>query len=571
MGAHPVTAATDRLEPSLHAACRRWPDRPALTFAGVTISYAELWAKVENLARAYVRLGVEPGDRIVCQLRDCPEHAVAINAAWACGAIHVGTDNDLTGAELSWLVDRTEAKVLVFQPPAGTPDPTAALRAVRAARPATILVVHGAGSDADPDVAGALPMAGLLGDDGVAPPFEPKNRDRHDTGLLLLTSGTTGRPKAVMETLPACWAKMQFFADAFRPGPDDVHLLYLPMAHVFGLRLSQLALLSGGRVVLLDRFSPAEALRLVARERVTVLPGMPTHLTLMVGALDGPDAYDLSSLRWAVTAASTLPRDLAERIYDRLGAEILYVYGCSENFTTETTDRTDILDGSVGSTVFAGPEGEPPDGTVRIVDPEHHTPLPAGQTGEIAFGARRPVHYWRAPDSATDGWYYTGDLGRIDADGRLFVLGRLKELVNRGGLKVSPSEIEAAVAHHPGVKDAAVVGTPDPVLGEAICACIVADAGHRPGLAELRTFLGESLARHKLPDELAVVDRIPRTKIGKVDRPALVARVAAAGGPDERLRPPPPGPSAARGAAPDRPSERRVGPEGHPGRDAGGR
>ena len=575
MGAHSVTPAVDHLEPSLEAACRRWPNRPALTFRGSTMSYAELWARVENLARAYVSLGVVPGDRIVCQLRDCPEHVVAINAAWACGAIHVGTDNDLTGAELSWLVDRTEAKVLVFQPPAASPDPTAALQAVREARPATTLVVHEPANEWGVDgVDGALPLAGLLADGALGSPFAPRYRDRHETGLLLLTSGTTGRPKAVMETLPACWAKMQFFADAFRPGPDDVHLLYLPMAHVFGLRLSQLALLSGGRVVLLDRFSPGEALRLVAQEHVTVLPGMPTHLTLLLGALDGsgasarpegmsrpaprsegrsgPGAHDVSSLRWAVTAASTLPRDLAERIYDRLGTEILYVYGCSENFTTQTTDRADILDGSVGSTVFAGPEGEPPDGTVRVVDPQDHAPVPIGEAGEIAFGARRPVHYWRAPDSATDGWYYTGDLGRIDPDGRLYVLGRLKELVNRGGLKVSPSEIESAIAHHPAVRDAAVVGTPDPVLGEAICACIVVDGGRRPALTELREYLAPSLARHKLPDELAAVDRIPRTKIGKVDRPALVAMVAAAGGPDERLRPPVPGP--------ERPAEREAGP-----------
>ncbi|HEX3623702.1 MAG TPA: class I adenylate-forming enzyme family protein [Acidimicrobiales bacterium] len=532
-----MTAATDRLEPSLHAACRRWPDRPALTFGGVTISYAELWAKVENLARAYVRLGVEPGDRIVCQLRDCPEHAVAINAAWACGAIHVGTDNDLTGAELSWLVDRTEAKVLVFQPPAGTPDPTAALRAVRAARPATILVVHGAGSDADPDVAGALPMAGLLGGDGVAPPFEPRNRDRHETGLLLLTSGTTGRPKAVMETLPACWAKMQFFADAFRPGPQDVHLLYLPVSHVFGMRLAMLALLSGGRLVLAERFTAGHALRVIAEERVTVLPGMPAHFTLLLGALD-PSRHDTGTLRWAISAASNLPPPLVEEIYDRLGVDLLYVYGCSENFTVATTDRDEIRRGSVGRRVFKGPDGTPPDGTVAVLEPGCATVLAPGEIGELAFGAAHPVRYWQAPDAATDGWYRTGDLGRIDPDGTVYVLGRLKELINRGGLHVSPSEVETAVRLHPGVADSAVVATPDPVVGEAICACVVPAAAGSPTLADLREFLAPVLARHKLPDELCVVDTIPRTKIGKVDRQALAASVLAAGADGcERWRP----------------------------------
>jgi acyl-CoA synthetase (AMP-forming)/AMP-acid ligase II len=506
-------------------------ERPAITFGRATLTFAQLWAEVEALASAYRRMGVEPGDRIVCQLRNCPEHIVAMNAAWACGAIHAGTDNDLTGPELSWIVDRTGAAALVYQPPARAADPLAPLRAVREARPQTQVVLHGA----EPAAPGEHAMADLLSGRGGGG-FTPAYPGPQDTALLLLTSGTTGRPKAVMETLPACWAKMQFFTDAVAPGLDDVHLLFLPVSHVFGLRLAMLALLSGGRLVLLDRFTPEEALRLVAGEGVTVLPGMPAHFRMLLAALD-PARHDVRSLRWSVSAATSLPPDLVEQIYRTLGTEMLYVYGCSENFTTLTTDREEILTGSVGATVFAGPPGEPPDGTVRVVDPGNHAPLPTGEVGEIAFGARRPVHYWRAPDTATDGWYYTGDLGRMDAEGRLYVLGRLKELVNRGGLKVSPSEIEAAVAQHPGVSDAAVVGTPDPVLEEAICACIVPAGDGVPGLAELRSFLAGTLARHKLPDELAVVASIPRTRIGKVDRPALAAAVAAAGGPDERLRP----------------------------------
>jgi acyl-CoA synthetase (AMP-forming)/AMP-acid ligase II len=526
-----VSVRARPLEPSLAAACERWAHRPAVTFAGTTLTYAELWEKVEALARAYVRLGVRPGDRVVCQLRNVPEHVIAINAAWACGAVHAGTDNDLTGPELAWIVERTDAAVLVFQPRPGADDPLAAVRAVHEASPRTTVVLH----EAEPASAGEHRLADLLDTGADTSPLSPRYPGPDETGLLLLTSGTTGRPKAVMETLRGCWAKMQFFTDAFLPGHDDVHLLYLPMGHVFGLRLSQIALLTGGRLVLLDRYSPAEAARLVTEERVTILPGMPTHFTLLLRSLD-PARHDVSSLRWAVTAAASLPRDLVERIYEGLGVEILYVYGCSENFTTQTTDREEILDGSVGTLVFEGPEPEPPDGTIRVVAPDDHTPLPAGEIGEIAFGARGPVHYWRAPDAAVDGWYYTGDLGRIGPDGRIYVLGRLKELVNRGGLKVSPSEIETAAAHHPGLTDAAVVGTPDEVLGEAICLCVVPAGGTRPGLAELRDFLGRTLARHKLPDELAVVDAIPRTKIGKVDRPALVATVTAEGRVVERAR-----------------------------------
>ncbi len=528
------------LAPSLRQACEQWSERPAITFRGTTtITYGELWRQVSLLAAAYRRMGVRPGDRIVCQFRNCPEYVVVVAAAWECGAVHVGTDNDLTGSELAWIVERTEAGILAFQPWPATSDGLGvlndgldALGDVRRACPRTRVILH----EVCPDHEGHDCLQDLLDADSPAdgparPTFGPD-----DTAVLHLTSGTTGRPKAVKETLPAFWAKMQFFAAAFDPGPDDVMLLYLPMGHVFGVRLGLMTLLTGGRLVLMERFSPSLALRVIANEGVTVLPGMPTHLNLVLAALDGGD-HDVSSLRWVISAAATLAKGLTQQIYERLGVEILFVYGCSENFTTCTIDRDEILAGSVGSMVFSGPDGTPPNGLVRAVNPLDHTPMPAGSVGELAFGARRPVQYWKAPDAATDGWYYTGDLGRVDPDGQVYVLGRLKELVNRGGLKVSPTEVEAAAVRHPGVADAAVVGTPDPVLGEAVCTCIVPAGDHPPTLSELRDFLGQSLARHKLPDELALVDWIPRTVIGKVDRPALVATVLANEPARQRLRP----------------------------------
>ncbi len=527
------------LAPSLRQACEKWSARPAITFRGTTTTYGEVGRQVDVLAAAYRGMGVRPGDRILCQFRNCPEYVVVVAAAWECGAVHVGTDNDLTGSELAWLVERTEAGILAFQPWSDAGDALAALGPVRRARPQTRVILHEVGPEHEghdclKDLLEAEPSSGTR----TGPGFE-----RDDTAVLHLTSGTTGRPKAVRETLPGFWAKVQFFADAFGPGPDDVMLLFLPMGHVFGVRLGLMTLLTGGRLVLMDRFSPTKAVRAIVEEGVTVLPGMPTHLSLILANLatfEGHDHrrhLDVSPLRWVISAAATLPRELGEQIYQRLGVDILFVYGCSENFTTCTVDRNEILAGSVGSTVFSGPPGTPPDGRIRAVNPLDHTPLPPGEVGELAFGARQPVRYWRAPDAATDGWYYTGDLGRVDLDGQVYVLGRMKELVNRGGLKVSPTEVEAVAVGHPGVADVAIVGTPHPVLGEAVCSCIVPATDEPPTLAELRDFLGQTLARHKLPDELALVDGIPRTILGKVDRPALVATVLADDAARQRLRP----------------------------------
>ena len=256
-----------------------------MTYRGRTLSYGELWDQIQALSGAYRSLGVQAGDRIICQLPTSPEHLIAACAAWACGAIHVGAHKDLTGTELAALAGRVDARAIVFAPPAGARDALAGLRTVRAARPQTIAIVHG-----HPAHDGEHALSELLGGAIAAWSAPPQPRAlaeaRADADLLLLTSGTTGQPKAVVETLPALWAKMEFFAGAVAPGPDDVHLMYLPVCHAFGLKLSLMALASGGRLVLLDQFSPAQALQLVADEHVTILPATPTHLTLLLGELD---------------------------------------------------------------------------------------------------------------------------------------------------------------------------------------------------------------------------------------------------------------------------------------------
>ncbi|HET9051830.1 MAG TPA: long-chain fatty acid--CoA ligase, partial [Candidatus Dormibacteraeota bacterium] len=442
-------------------------------------------------------------------------------------------------AELAALVRQTEAALLVFQPPPGVapgPDPLAAVRAAREAMPGLGAVVHGCAPGPD-DVALAAVLDGPPAPAG-APRVEPSPMTPDRADVLLLTSGSTGSPKAVVETLPALLGKVRLFAEELRAGPDDVHLVYLPICHAFGLKLVLTALTTGGRLVFLDRFTPDGALELVGTEGVTVVSGTPTHMTLLLRALD--DRHDVSTLRWAVSAAAPLAPALVDEIYARLGCEILHVYGCSEGFLTVTSDRDEVRAGSAGHRVFRGPAGSPPDGRVAILVPGGDAEAAAGEVGEIAYGAARPVRYWGAPPVATGGWYRTGDLGRIDGHGRLFVCGRLKDVVNRGGLKVSCAEVEGALARHPAVAECAVVPAPDAVLGEAVCACLVAlpDAAP-PDLGALRAFAGESLARHKLPDELCVLTALPRTPVGKLDRRALLAAVVDGDLPRQRLRPDP--------------------------------
>lgn len=528
-----VDHATAPLSATLEEACQRWAERPAITFEGTTVTYSALWERIVALAAAYARLGIGKGERILCQLRNCPEHMVAIGAAWMRGAIHVGADNDLTAAELTRLVERLQASALLFQPRPNATDGLEPLRELAAASPDTCFVVHAADAEA---ASAANPFHTLQALMSSGERVAPEPTDPLAPAVLFLTSGTTGEPKAIIESRAAHWAKMQMFADGSAPGEDDVQLLYLPMSHVFGFRLSLMALLRGGRLVLLERFSPGRALELVQAEHVTVLPGVPAHLRLLRGQYD-PARDDVSSLRWVLCAAANLPRELAEWVYEAFDVRIMFVYGCSEGFTTLTNRAEDILAGSVGNTVFRGPPGTPAAGTVKILDPDSGGTLPPGETGEIVYGADLPVEYWDHPAVATDGWYRTGDMGHLDETGRVYITGRLKELINRGGLHVSITEVEMALARHPAVADGAVIAVPDPVVGEAVCACIVpAQGSSPPDIAELRSFLGTQLARHKLPDELCVVDAIPRTDIGKVDRRALSAHVLGGGVVRERAR-----------------------------------
>ena len=537
MGLEVLPAGGRIVAASLAESCERWADRPALSDGGRTLTYREMGARIAALARGYRALGVAPGDRIACQLPPSPEYVIAMAAAWECGAVHASAHPDLTGPELSALVGRVGATVLLFQPRPHLADPESPLRATLEAHPEVRAIVHGRPPRADETA-----LAALLSSGGEtmasSPPSPPQG-----VSVLLRTSGTTGLAKTVMETLPALWAKVQFFAGAVQPGPDDVHLMFLPVSHAFGMKLALMALATGGRLVLSERFSPASALESIGRHGVTVLPATPTHLTLLLRALD-PSRHQTASLRWVPTAAAPLMPALAAAVYERLGAEIMNVYGCSEGFLTLTTRREDVLLGSVGRSVFRGPPGSPPDGRMAILQLERDEALAAGATGEIAFGASQPVRYWGEPPLAAGGWYRTGDVGSMDAQGRLYVRGRLKELINRGGLKVPCTEVEAALRGVAAVADCAVIPNPDPVLGEAICACVVPAAEPAPELDAIRASLSGVLARHKLPDELCVLEEIPRTSMGKVDRVELVARVRHGTVQRARSRPEPSSPAA---------------------------
>lgn len=515
-GAQPHTLAD-----ALMTACHRWPERAALVSRRGTLTYGSLGAAAERLAVAYGVLGVEPGDRVLCSVANRAEALIAPLAAWLRGALHVAADYQATAAELIDLSRRTSPRVLVYSPPPGSDDVAATLDAVRVACPGIELIVAGA----DPDLSGIRRFEQLTRGEGE--PVHDCAPDATDAAIIFVSSGTTGTPKTTLGfhgNLAQRWTRLGAWLGF---GPDDVHLAQLPLSHGFGMMMAVAGLLTGGRLVLLERFEVSEALAAIEHERITVLNGAPTHFRLLLDRLGAtPRAVD--SLRFAVGTAAPFDAPLVQQIWDRLGVRFMVMYGSSEGVGFATSDRDDIVRGAVGR---AAP------GSVMVIDSEQR-PLEPGEVGELCFSRRVfPVRLW-GQNEPTQEWFRSGDIGRVDTDGRLYVYGRLKQQIDRGGLKVDPVEVEAALLGSPRVADAAVIGRADAILGEVVCACIVpAGEEPQPRLGELRELMGRSLAPHKLPDELRTLRTIPRTPLGKVDLAQLGADLDARPHLVERRRP----------------------------------
>ncbi len=355
-----------------------------------------------------------------------------------------------------------------------------------------------------------------------------------DLSMLIYTSGTTGQPKGATisqsQAVRAGWS----YSLGVNATEDDVFIALLPMSHSYGCgSLLIQPLLLGARVAILDHFTPEKAFRLIEQERVTLQLAAPAHYLM---ELNHPARarYDLSSVRAGLIAGQIAPAGLIRRVQEEMGISISSFLGSSE----VGPGLSIILPFPSVLEVREAYIGYPLEGTrAKVVDPVTGRDLPPGEPGELLLqGWHVTRGYWRNPEETArqirDGWLHTGDLVARDENGCFRILGRLKEWINRGGFKVIPSEIESLIVGHPGVLEACVVGTPNPVLGESICACVKMDPAAPPLTLEgLRSFLRGKVADFKLPDELLVLPEFPRLSGGlKVNRFGRkgVAELAAA-------------------------------------------
>jgi len=501
-------------------------DRIAIVDGGIQLTYAELAEEVLTFGAFLVGSGVQPGDRVAIWAPNCSRWVVAALGSWAAGAVLVPVNTRFKGREAADILVRSRARVLVAVTDFLGVDLLALLAATGIALPDLAEVV----------VAGGPAPEGARGWDEVMASSPHRDRgevDRRRAALgpddpsdILFTSGTSGTPKGVVQThgrtlVVACdWPAMT----GLHVG--DRYLMVNPYFHMFGLKAGILASVAVGATMYPEAvFDPDRVLARVAAEGITVLPGAPTVYQAL---LDHParDRYDLSTLRIAVTGAADIPVELIRRVFDELPFSVVITgYGLTEGGTATATGPQDDPE-TIATTVGRARPGF----ELRIVD-DAGDQVDPGAAGEVLL--RSPsimASYLDDPDATAaalsqEGWLRTGDLGILDDEGYLRIVGRTKDMFIIGGFNAYPAEIENLLLGHPDIRQVAVIGIPDPRLGEVGMAFVVpADATLTE--TDVIEWSRQRMANYKVPRTVELVDELPLNATGKVVKDVLRDRAA---------------------------------------------
>jgi long-chain acyl-CoA synthetase len=475
-----------------HAAER--PAAVALQAAGDEWSYARLRDGAAHFAGGLAAAGTRPGDRVLLVAPSVPEFVVAYLGIHAAGAVAVTPNVMSTAPELSYVVADAGCSMVIAWHRAG---------------PAAATVAAAAG----------LPFRRLdedLDDSWDGPPVDqPHRREPTDTAVILYTSGTTGAPKGAQITVGNLRACAEAFGAVLELDEEDRFATALPLFHIFGQAvILGSSLMAGAGLALQARFDPAGLIEVVRRERTTVLAGVPTMYSAMLGVGDGLGPEAFASLRLAASGGASLPGEILRRFEERFGCAILEGYGLTESTGAATFNGLG-RERKVGSVGIALPGTE-----VRIADADG-AELPTGDIGEVLIKGPMVMKGYRGlaeeSEKALDGgWLHTGDLGRKDADGDLEIVDRLKEMIVRGGYNVYPREVEEVLHRHPDIAEVAVVGVPDEHFGEEVGAVIVPRSDSSPDPAEIRDWAKEHLSAYKVPGLFAFEDELPKGATGKI-------------------------------------------------------
>ncbi|HEX7114755.1 MAG TPA: malonyl-CoA synthase [Steroidobacter sp.] len=490
----------------LQDVARRDPNRVFIeTATGQTLTYGETAALCGRMAAALVARGVRPGDRVVAQVEKSPEAVALYLACLSAGAVFVPLNTGYTAAELEYFLRDSEPSLVV-----GRPEQADLLRQL--ARRAGVKHVETLGEAGDGSF---MELTRSQADEWPA----TDSLDGSALAALLYTSGTTGRSKGAMLTRVNLASNAQTLASAWRFSERDVLLHALPIFHVHGLFVAiNTVLASGSSMLFLRKFAADEVLRLLPR--ASVMMGVPTFYTRL---LKQPDltAETTRNARLFVSGSAPLLPATHREFLERTGHAILERYGMSETLMNASNPYDgERVPGSVGPPL--------PGVEVRITDPESGALIrDPDAIGMIEVrGPNVFSGYWRMPEKTRaefrpDGFFITGDLGRLDERGYLYIVGRGKDLIISGGYNVYPIEVESELDALPGVLESAVIGLPHADFGEAVTAVVVPRPGASLDEEEIRAALGRRLARYKVPKRVLVASELPRNTMGKVQKALL--------------------------------------------------
>jgi fatty-acyl-CoA synthase len=517
-GASDVPLLGETIGRNLERVVERHGDREALVsrHQGLSFTYAELNAAVDRVALGLLAAGVGKGDRVGIWAPNCAEWVLVQYATAKVGAILVNVNPAYRAHELEYALRQSGVGLLVSARSFKTSDYVAMVDEVRPGLEALDRVVL-LGDDSWDEliVAGSsLDAAQLRGRMDELTFDDPIN--------IQYTSGTTGFPKGATLSHHNILNNGFFVGELLGYGPEDRVCLPVPFYHCFGMVMGNLGATTHGSCIVIPApaFEPGATLETVADERCTSLYGVPT---MFIAELDHPDfgAHDLASLRTGIMAGSPCPAEVMKRVQDEMRmAEVAICYGMTETSPVSTqTRKDDTFERRVGTVGRAGPHVE-----VKIVDPETGLVVPRDEPGEFCTrGYSVMLGYWDEPEKTREaidaaGWMHTGDLATMDADGYSRIVGRIKDMVIRGGENVYPREIEEFLYGHPAVADVQVVGVPDPKYGEELCAWVVLREGAAASEEEIREFCRGQLAHFKVPRYVVFADEFPMTVTGKVQK-----------------------------------------------------
>jgi len=494
-----------------------FPDREALVDVptGRRWTYAQFADQVEELARALLAIGVRTGDRVAIWAPNLPEWTFTQYATARVGAILVNINPAYRTSELEYVLRQSGTRVLVSAQRFKTSDYRAMVDEVRPRCPA-LQQVYYIGTD---DWAGLLGQSSTV--DGTALAAREAELSFDDPINIQYTSGTTGFPKGATLSHHNILNNGYFVARTQRWTEQDRVCIPVPFYHCFGMVMGNLGATTHGATMVIPArsFEPTATLRAVAQERCTVLYGVPT---MFIAELAEPDfaSYDLGSLRTGVMAGSPCPVEVMKRVIAEMGmAEVTICYGMTETSPVSTQTRPDDdLERRVSTVGAVHPHVE-----VKVVDPETGRVVPRGEPGEFCTrGYSVMLGYWEMPERTAEAidaarWMHTGDLAVLDEAGYASIIGRIKDMVIRGGENIYPREIEEFLYTHPDIEDAQVIGVPDERYGEELMVWVRLRAGAAPLTAEaLREFCTGRLAHFKIPRYVKLVDAFPMTVTGKI-------------------------------------------------------